>query len=97
MSKKIQNTALYGIELVRDMEQLLIEMSLFNPASVTAKNPTVVMLEQDLLEVGASSTIAQGVFYMLPLYNDDKLFVRYLYSFNSYSKYLYSNITYPLF
>ena len=60
------------------MEEAVITSSLFcNTLSKPEKpQPGIIKLENDLLEVGATTAIAQGVFYMLPLHHEEKLFVR---------------------
>ena len=64
-----------------EMEQAIIGHDLFSiNAGDTSKG--LPLLEQDLLEIGASSSIAQGIFYMLPLYIRGKLFVRFV-SYNT--------------
>ena len=60
------------------MEEAVIASSLFcNTFPKPEKpQPGIIKLEHDLLEVGATRAIAQGVFYMLPLYHGSRLFVR---------------------
>ena len=76
--RKLQDCSTYGLDLVHDMEQAIIASSLFcNTLPKPEKpQPGIIKLEHDLLEVGATREIAQGVFYMLPLYHEEKLFVR---------------------
>ena len=45
-----------------------------NPDTETS----ILALEQAILEVGSNLNVAQGVFYMLPVYSNGKLFVRYV-------------------
>lgn len=40
--------------------------------------PGVVKLEYSLLELGSSSDLCQGLFYMLPIKSRDKYFLRYM-------------------
>ena len=58
------------------MEEELVEKGLYNPESDT--ETSVLALEQAILEVGSNLNVAQGVFYMLPVYSNGKLFVRYV-------------------
>ena len=57
------------------MEDAIFENGLFSNALENRK-PGIALLEQSLLDVGSSTGIAQGVFYMLPLFHDGKLFIR---------------------
>lgn len=65
----------YGLELVRDMEDAVFEAGLFSNEP-DSRNPGIVLLENTLLDVGASEGVAQGIFYMLPLFYQGKLFIR---------------------
>ena len=80
MATKIQECAQYGIEMVRNMEEAIIGNDLFckNPEDPKYKFKGIIMLEQDLLELGATTSVAQGIFYMLPLKYQGRVFVRYL-------------------
>lgn len=60
-----------GVDLVRDMEEQLWEMSLYGP-----ENPGILQLEAALLSAGSFPNLLQGMFYMLPIYHEGKLFVR---------------------
>ena len=56
------------------MEEQLVEKGLYNPESDT--ETSILALEQAIREVGSNINVAQGVFYMLPVYSNGKLFVR---------------------
>ena len=58
------------------MEEELVEKGLYNPESDT--DTSILALEQAILKVGSNLNVAQGVFYMLPVYSNRKLFVRYV-------------------
>ena len=58
------------------MEEQLVEKGLYSPES--DNETSILALEQAILEVGANLNVAQGVFYMLPVYSNGKLFVRYV-------------------
>ena len=63
------------------MEEELVEKGLYNPESDT--DTSILALEQAFLEVGSNLNVAQGVFYMLPVYSNGKLFVRYVKKYKS--------------
>ena len=72
---QLEECSEYGIGLVRDMEDAIFDAGLFSNAPDN-RNPGIVLLENSLLDVGACTTVAQGVFYMLPLFYEGKLFIR---------------------
>ena len=63
------------MQLVMDMEEGLCDKDLFCPES---KEGGVLSLEQILLDVSSNPSVTQGVFYMLPIYHQGKLFIRYI-------------------
>ena len=71
----------YGRPLLPSMEEELVEKGLYNLESDT--ETSVLALVQAILEVGSNLNVAQGVFYMLPVYSNGKLFVRYVKKNNS--------------
>ena len=72
----IESCIPYGRPLLLTMEDQLVEKGLYNPES--DNETSVLALEQAILEVGSNLNVAQGVFYMLPIYSNGKLFVRYV-------------------
>ena len=62
----------YGIPLVTEIERALFEKHLFS----LDKPSNIVHLETSLFELGSLPKVVPGVFYMLPIYSDGKLFVR---------------------
>ena len=54
----------------------MVENGVYNPES--DNETSILALEQAILEVGSNLNVAQGVFYMLPIYSNGKLFVRYV-------------------
>lgn len=62
----------YGVDLVRDMEEQLYNLELFCPPSASG----ILQLEHSLLEVGGFPSLLQGLFYILPIFHNGKLFVR---------------------
>ena len=58
------------------MEEQLVENGLYNPES--DDETSILALEQAILEAGSNLNVAQGVFHMLPMYSNGKLFVRYV-------------------
>ena len=71
----LRNCSEYGINLVRDMEECLVDAGLFSH-DTTKTNPGIVMIESTLLDIGGNPTVCEGIFYMLPLLHEGKLFVR---------------------
>ena len=63
------------------MEEQLVENGLYNPES--DNETSILALEQAILEVGSNLNVVQGIFYMLSIYNNGKLFVRYVKKYNS--------------
>lgn len=61
-----------GIELVRDMEE-----SLFEEGFMSDTTASIVKLEQSLLDIGASSSVTQGLFYMFPILSGGNIFLRF--------------------
>ena len=60
-----------GMELVFNMEQGLCDEGYFSPG-----NPGILAIEQQLLEIAATPDLLQGLFYMLPIKHEDKVYVR---------------------
>lgn len=63
------------------MEESLFESGLLNMGGDSAEvnNVGLTSLEHSLLDVGANPYVAQGVFYMLPIHYEGKLFIRQVY------------------
>lgn len=57
--------------MVLDMENSMFNMDLFG-----RDNPGILHLEKSLLDLSISNKVAQGIFYMLPIYHSGKLYVR---------------------
>lgn len=70
---KIFHCTQYGTELVYDMDKELCDLGLYSHDDVGGG---ILRLEQNLLDLGANQEVAQGLFYMLPIYVDEKLFIR---------------------
>lgn len=68
---KLVDSCDHGVPLVLEMEETMHNMELFGHG-----NPGIAALESSLLDVG-SADFLQGLFYILPIYHDRKLFVRY--------------------
>lgn len=72
---KLEECREFGIDLVIEMEEYLSEMNL----SGTGTNKAgIALLEQNIMDVGSWDKVAQGVFYLLPIFYHNKLFVRYI-------------------
>ena len=57
------------------MEEYLVDAGLFSH-DTTNNNPGIVMIESSRLDLGANPSLCEGIFYMLPLFHEGKLFVR---------------------
>ena len=57
------------------MEECIVDAGLFSH-DTTNHNPGIVMIESSLLDLGANPSLCEGIFYMLPLFHQGKLFVR---------------------
>ena len=73
----IEDCSEFGVNLVRDMEEALIEKGLYPHIDLETEesNAGIILLENGLLDIAATS-IAQGFFYMCPLLHQGKLFIR---------------------
>ena len=69
----LQKCTEHGLRLVNEMENQLHKDQLFSP-----NKPGIIKLEHSLLKAAAIPEAVQGLFYMLPLYVDGKLFIRYM-------------------
>ena len=59
------------MELVFNVEQGLCEQGYFSPG-----NPGILAIEHQLLEIAATPGLLQGLFYMIPIKYEDKVYVR---------------------
>ena len=66
----------YGLILVDQMEKAMYNSNIY-PNSNTS-GCSAVMLEHSLFEVGTSPDVVKGVFYLLPIFHQGKLFLRYV-------------------
>ena len=68
----------YGLTLVKGMEHKLKQMDLY-PKSDGKKTafPSLAMLEKTLFDICSTQNVVKGVFYILPVYHQGKLFLRY--------------------
>ena len=64
----------YGLILVDQMEKAMYNTNIY-PNSNTS-GCSAVMLEHSLFEIGASPDVVKGVFYLLPIFYEGKLFLR---------------------
>ena len=64
-------TNAYEIPLFIKMERSLFDQDLFS----LDKPNNLIHLETSLFELGSSPKVVSGVFYMLPIYSNGKLFV----------------------
>ena len=66
----------YGLKLIDQMEKAMYNCNIY-PNSNTS-GCSAVMPEHSLFEVGASPDVVKGVFYLLPIFHQGKLFLRYV-------------------
>ena len=64
-----------GTDLVECMEEFMARVGLYNHEPQNTSG--ILCLEQTILELCSNPKVTQGLFYILPLYTDNKLFVRY--------------------
>ena len=63
------------------MEERMCEIGLYKEGMRNTKglkHGGILSLENSFLDIGSNPLVAQGVFYMLPIYHNRKLFVRYV-------------------
>ena len=77
ITKSLQACLEYGIPLVWQMEKTLSDQEFVNFDHQGSNNPGIVHFESSLLDAAASKSIL-GVFYILPLIFEDKIFLRYI-------------------
>ena len=70
-TSKLEECTGYGITLVEEMEK---GMNLFPNCDETGYN--AIMLEHFLFKVGSIPNLTKGIFYMLPIFRQGKLFLR---------------------
>ena len=63
-----------GMELVECMEEFMVRVGLYTHEPQHTGG--ILHLEQTILELFSNPKVTQGLFYMLPLYCDNKLFIR---------------------
>ena len=71
---KLEECTGYGITLVEEMEKGMIDMNSFPNCDETGYN--AIMLEHSLFKVGSIPNLTKGIFYMLPILRQGKLFLR---------------------
>ena len=75
ISDKLQQCQEFGIQLVITMKKQLFHMNLY-PQTSQNNQGNIFMLEHSLSDLGCNLNVVKGVFYMLPLSYEGKLFVR---------------------
>ena len=73
-TSKLEDCAGYGVTLVEEMEKGIVDMNLFPNCDESGYNS--IMLELSLFELGSIPKLVKGIFYMLPVYRQGKLFLR---------------------
>ena len=66
----------YGIDLVKQMEQGLFDYGLYSTETSHHSNHGLIKMESSLLDIGANDSIVQGLFDMVPVFYQGKLFIR---------------------
>ena len=66
---------LMGTDLVECMEEFMVRAGLYTHEPQNTGG--ILHLEQTILELCSNPKVTQGLFYMLPIYTDNKLFIRY--------------------
>ena len=55
----------YGIDLVKQMEQGILDYGLYSTETSHHSNPGLIKMESSLLDIGANDSVVQGLFYMV--------------------------------
>ena len=66
---------LMATDLVECMEEFMVRAGLYTHEPQNTAG--ILHLEQTILELCSNPKVTQGLFYTLPLYTDNKLFIRY--------------------
>ena len=63
-----------GTELVECMQEFMVRVGLYTHEPQNTGG--ILQLEQTILELSSNPKVTQGLIYMLPLYCDNKPFIR---------------------
>ena len=58
------------------MEEGLFQYDFYSHESFHNSNPGLIKMESCLLDIVANDGVAQGIFYMVPVFYQGKLFIR---------------------
>ena len=58
----------YGIDLVKQMEQGILDYGLYSTETFHHSNPGLIKMGSSLLDIGANDSVVQGLFYMVPVF-----------------------------
>ena len=61
---------------MKQIEEGLFQYDLYSHESFHNSNPRLIKMESFLLDIGANDIVAQGIFYMVPVFSQGKLFIR---------------------
>ena len=61
----------WGIKSILDMEKAIVQSNLHGG------NSSILTLEHTLLDLSSNSQLTQATFYMLPIFTNGKLYIRY--------------------
>ena len=67
----------YGLKLVEGMEKAMFNMGLYPNSGDQGNAKNIIMMEHSLFEIASMPSVVKGVFYMLPIHYQGKLFIRY--------------------
>ena len=76
IAEKIQECTEYGINLQLEMEEYIFEAGLATSEN-GVNEPGIIKLEHSLLDTAGCPNLLNGLFYMLPLYTNGHLYIRY--------------------
>ena len=76
ITTKLRECSSYGVNLQLEMEEYLFDSGLTS-YSEESKQPGIIKLEHSLLKISGVQDLTQGIFYMLPIYTNNHLYIRY--------------------
>ena len=66
----------YGIDIVKQMEEGLLQYNLYSHESSHNSNPGLLKMESSQLDIGTNDGVEQRLFYMVAVFYQGKLFIR---------------------
>ena len=77
ITEKLEQCTSFGINLQLEMEEYMFDSGL-TAYTEGVNEPGIIKLEHSLLEVAGCPNLLNGLFYMLPLYTNGHLYIRYI-------------------